>query len=168
MSGFEELIYPHHFKAQLLIDVKGLLLIVELLYFSLCTQQGRSQKNPWQVGLGGCCVLVLHLFNFLSNFKDFLSLLKHCCTLICNQCLMFIFLSFQSTTKLLYKQSSAGCSDIDDVSLAVLCTYIIQQVTRKGSCKTVCQKSDEVSRCSVLRKGVVKVFVFKEGYFNLS
>lgn len=120
MSGFEELIYPHHFKAQLLIDVKGLLLIVELLYFSLCTQQGRSQKNPWQVGLGGCCVLVLHLFNFLSNFKDFLSLLKHCCTLICNQCLMFIFLSFQSTTKLLYKQSSAGCSDIDDVSLAVL------------------------------------------------
>lgn len=56
MSGFEELIYPHYFKAQLLIDVKGLLLIVELLYFSLCTQQGRSKKKQnkkaWQVGLG--------------------------------------------------------------------------------------------------------------------
>lgn len=38
----------------------------------------------------------------------------------------------------------------------------------EGILQNSLSKSDKVSRCSVLCKGVMKVFVFKEGYFNLS
>lgn len=65
MSGFEELIYQHYFKAELLIDVKGLLLIVELLYFSLCTQQGRSQKKKKGMA-GGAGGLLCFGFTFVQ------------------------------------------------------------------------------------------------------
>lgn len=63
MSGFEELVYPRYFKAQVLIDVKGLLLIVELLYFSLCTQQGRSKKTSVA---GGARELLCFSFTFVQ------------------------------------------------------------------------------------------------------
>lgn len=121
MSGFEELVYPLVIsKHKCWLMWKDCCSLLNCCIFLCVHSRGEAKKQAWQVGLGSCCVLVLHLFNFLSNFKDFLSFLKHCCTLICNQCLMFIFLSFRSTTKLLYKQISTGCSDIDDVSLSVV------------------------------------------------
>lgn len=85
------------------------------------------------------------------------------------KCSFFFFvISVHNQAFIQTKQRWLQCSRWCITGCGEMCTYIIQQVTRRGFCKTICQKSDQVSRCFLLWKGVIKVFVFKGGCFNLA